>query len=527
MTGGLTPPRTGRLSALDWRFLLPGRRPFRSLALLGGREADAELVTEIGLAERVRLDLDAPADAVAVLHTATASVEDVSRSLLPGGVVYWEVARRRQWRRTPHRLRTQLLAAGLTPAATYGVLPDLRRPTLYTPLEEPGAFQWFLSTLFHADTPARWCLARLLQGRIGRSRRGAEVVMPCYAVVAVNGTPEPPGLLSHPALPAALQGRLLRPLMLTWARDDASRVAILPFQAGAPKPSHVLKVARRGGDGRSPAADQAVLSALSGRLQRALRGTIPEPVGTFEWSGCPVGVETCVPGRLLMCEAGEWGAPLRRSVGAFQRVVSWLTEFHRSVQEGVVEWDPEAAEQRLRAYESALGVTEAEEVLFAAARARSQALRGHAFPLVWAHYDLNGVNTFVGERHASVIDWEYASPGWPLVDLLHLAANWSQTVRRARTHAERVEDYGSLFFSPIGRHPLSEPVRTAIRRYLAALVMEPSFLPLMQVLLQVSRATWYTDAAGEQPGGRMGNPYVDYIRCLADAQGEDRLFVPE
>src|SRR5690606_14346382 len=132
-------------------------------------------------------------------------------------------------------------------------------------------------------------------------------------------------------------------------------------------------------------------------------------------------------------------------------VVAWLSRFHAHLQLARIAWDERAIERYvdapLRRFESTLGVTPEEARLFAAARSHAAGLSGVTVPEVWQHAGFSGINLFLDGREVHVIDWEASCRGLPLLDLLYFAAEWSHTVKGARSPDQRVADFRAVFLS--------------------------------------------------------------------------------
>lgn len=518
------------LRRADWRFLLPGPPDgaFQHLVLPGGPPALAERIVEIGVARSVSCEIPRrrSADAVIVLHDAQVALDAAAGCLLPGGALYYEVERRSPASRAlgPGRIRRALRDAGLSPAGIYWARPHFAECQMYLPLDIPGALRWYLAALFTAATPAQRLLEPGLHALARFERSLFALPVSCYAFTAVAGAARaaPPSILDHPALPAELRRPDLRPIALTQG-DDFNRVVLLPFAPGGARPLAVLKLGRLPECNHAIAHEQAALATLRPRLDAALRGTIPQPLGTFEWGQLAVGVESCAPGRQLSASTGRWGTPLRRKIENLRLAAAWLAAFNRQAQAGRSSWDEpelkEWVEMPLAAYEQAFGMTAAEERLFAAARRRARALAGTPLPSVWVHWGFDERNLFRAHRAITVIDWEGGSVGPPLFDLLYFVTQWSYTARHLHGEAARLRGFRELFFEPDQGGAALSAARAEVAGYMAELGIARDFLPLLLVLLWVARALgrFNRQGAASEPGAnaRSGNQYVGYIDVLA------------
>jgi hypothetical protein len=507
------------IRSFDWRFLLPDPRGegFRHLVLLGAPEGAAGQGVALGLARRVSRALpDEPsADAVVVLAGAAVDPAEAARCLLPGGVLYLEVDRRRSGlAATPGRVLRALRRAGLTPHGAYGVLPGFASTRVRFPLERPAALGWYLRTLFVPDTPLKRGMAPLLHALARMPGPMAARTLPCFAVVATRGDAPAPSLLGHPELPPSLRSPELRPLVLTHGDQDGSRVAVLPFAPGERTPAAALKLSRVAARDANTRTEQRVLATLRAELPPGLAGTVPEPLGLVSWGSASVGIESCVPGRVLAAFTSGRGASTKGRIESLRLAAGWLTNLHREAQLGRIRWEPAPLEE----FAQAFGTTPAEARLFEAVRARAESLRDRPLPMVWQHWGFGDWNVYRAGRAVHVIDWEGGEPGLPLWDLLHFTTHWYAGAARVSP----LRALHAIFLEPQQADPLAHAAQREMDRYMAAIEIDREFLPVLLTGYWVSRSLGHF-VLGDGPApteARAANRYVPFVEALASAHEE-------
>lgn len=548
------------LRRADWRFLLPcAQGVFQHLVLLGGPPGLADLIEASGIARKVSIALHGghSADAVAVLAGARAAIGDAADCLAPGGVLYYEIDRRSTARlaTTPGRLQRQLRSAGLSPAGIYWAAPNFVNCRRYIPLDAPGAFRWYLATLFIGGTPAGRFIetAARLFSRLRGDRWAA--LAPCFAVTAIAGERQAaaPSVLGHAGIPSDVkklilseaEGPGLRPLVLTSGQDDGSRVIVLPFSPGASHPVAVFKASTLGNFNACTEREQAALAELHARLDAPIAGTIPRPLGLFRYGGISVGVESCAAGRPISVSSGQWGAAFEQQTGDLYLAARWLVDFHRQTQIERRSWDTDAIRRWIEtpfvAYAETFGLSPGEGRLFDAARQSAGLLCGRELPLVRMHYDFGPWNLYRDAAGLTVVDWEFGRDwahdryGPALYDLLYFVTYWNHAVHRLKDEkAERLHLH-KLFVEPDRKDPYVNAIHRVIDDYLAAFDLEPRFLPLILVYLWVEQALYQfarKRLLGESPSATRqahtreayayANRCLGYIGVLAGSP--ERLF---
>jgi hypothetical protein len=489
------------IRGLDWRFLLPAAPAgmHEHLVLLGGTGGLASQALALGVASRVSTGAcDHSADCVVRLHDSDEGLTAAARRLRPGGLLYAEVDRRRPLDRatTPRRARRLLHGLGLTPLAVYWVRRSFKDRQLWLPLDAPGALSWYFGHLHHS-------YSRSWRERIVRAAaRAAGTCAPallepwvrCYALVARAGAD---GARAGAVLEAPGMPREWRTSGAIVIAPRFRRVILFPFPQRARRPDAVVKVSRRPEDNERTAQEQRTLAGLSARLDDRLRRSVPSALGTHQWGALLVGVESCVPGRVLAHPRHPWTRmAVRTHLRHLRAVTEWLAEFHRQTRVRWANWDDDAQaelERTLGAYQGVFAVTPAEQRLFAHAAARGRAARGTPVPIVWRHGDLNPKNAYATWDGTAVVDWEEGREGLPLLDLLFFIEEWLTSFPAPQPAGKESSRYAQVFGSP-DRDPVSRAVHSALRHYLNRTELAPALYPVLHLLL-------WTDAALRRFGG--------------------------
>jgi aminoglycoside phosphotransferase (APT) family kinase protein len=363
---------------------------------------------------------------------------------------------------------------------------------------------------------------------------------PHVAVVAVAGVRRDRSrfALASRELPEALRQHELTPLVLVHG-DERSRVVALPFASSARQPLAVVKFYRQP-PADAAADEQAVLEAIRQRVGERLRATIPQPLGVLRTGSVVATAETFLPGEWLHARWQRRNLPLSDLREDLELVAEWLTDFHLESRVETRRWTENDVERWLEhpltGYERAFGPTEAESRLFTEARRRARDVRGVPIPVVWQHRDFSSLNILRTGGSIHVVDWEGASLGPPLDDLLYFATRWLHRARHS-TRADAALAFRQLLLDPRYRDPAVDAVRGVISRYARALDIDGRLLPLLLLEPWLRRALgrlgrqgtprWPAPsgkrgagrvpqaAAGADP--RLGNRYVEYVEALAEA----------
>ena len=531
----------GSLLDLDWRFLLPlsSRGRFRHLLLLGAPVGAAEQLEALGVAEEVAVKPgERQPDAVVCLRCARHGIREVAAAMPRGAAVYYEIDGPNAARFTTSRRSLRRL--GFSSSALYLVHPNFEGARSYVPLDVEHALGWYLSSLGTASTVTSAALghgARLV-GRL--SPAIPATLSPRLALVAVAGQDRDacPAAIELAELPRNYGEPHLRPLMLVHG-DERSRVVMLPFGSASHQPLAVMKIDRRPpAEGRRE-AEYAALENLRLRLSPELRETVPQPLAIVRDGPLAATVESFLRGEWLHARWARRSLALPELMDDLDAVAAWLSEFHAQSRLEVRAWGENEVEhwveQPIAEYEQAFGATAAESRLFANARVHARDATGLRLPVVWQHWDLSSLNILRHDGVVNVVDWEAASPGVPLDDLLYFVTRWLDRARAGRDRRNSDTGYGAactalrqLFLEPRYHDPVVDAARNTIDRYMCRIELDRRFLPLLLLHAWVRRATGRLARHEAVPGSterpRQRNRYVAYIGVLAEHT--DRLFRP-
>ena len=505
---------------LDWRFLLPpsADMQYARLLLLGGDRATAAKVEAAGVAREVALAPDGRrADAVACLAGAGLRLEEAASHVGTGGVLYYEsnAGRRVRVRTSPTRLLRTLRRLNLTPTGLYWVHPSFTGPRTYFPLDVTGALRWYLHNLHSSAVPIAG-VDRALDRLARISPTGLGRVAPRLAVFAVERRPEDVSSVALPVaeLPPLLRRPDVRPLLLIHG-TDLTHAVMLPFSSSSSEPLAVLKI-RRGDDGSTPQA-QAVLEKVRKSVDRPLRATLPEPLGTVRSNGITASVESFVPGQWMRARLARRRLPLNEAIEDLELATDWIGDLHSRFPFETRSWGDDenrtCVDEPIEAFTRALGSTPAEADLFAELGRRADELRGTPLPIVWRHGDFSSLNVLRSGRRIHVVDWEMAGPGLPLDDVLHFTRLWLYLVRKADRPATFLA-FCDLFLRPQYHDRLVDAGRAAIAHYVRRLELDPRFVPLLLVAGCVRRAIARMSGRPSEP--RERNRYATYLGLIAE-----------
>ena len=515
------------LRRADWRFLLPGPSGgrYHHLVLLGGPPGLAELLRAEQIAERIDTGPAAGADLVVALADASIGPSELAACVLPGGVVYREIDRRRlgSLMMTPARQQRELAAAGLHPLWSHWVIPGFSQARRYLPLDHAKALRWYFSTL-HPAGSVPGALAAAGAGLLGRGEgKGLAATAPTFGITAV-AAPLQAGasaVMELPMLPARWRSAGSRVVMLTSGQDDGSRVVLLPFAAGGSAPEAVVKISRTERFNAHTEREQATLAAIRAGLDPGLSASIPEPRGTTRFGRSLVALESYAPGASMVRSTGRRGEPLERSLEDLRAAADWLARFHQQTTAGSA-WTREAAERtvaRLEAFRARLATSAAEAALLERAAATARALVGASLPTVLTHNDYGPWNIHRDGDRITVIDWELGPEaagrrGPALADLIYFATEWHLRARRLRGREAELRGFRELFLRPTG--PAAAATHDTLSDYMRRVGVDSRFLPLFLVTTWADRAVDRADRQVTAAGSASGeNRYADYVRLIA------------
>jgi hypothetical protein len=491
--------------AADWRVLLPlpPGGTYERLLLLGGAPSLDELLVRMGLARQVlgQTPSDPIVDAVALLAGAGVSPSDIAGCMRREGVLYWEVDQRSHpnLHNRPDRIGEHLRNCGFTDVAVYRVRADFQNCNSYLPLQARGAVEWF----FH-EKLRRPSLLRRLALRLRHTHVSA-----CHAAVAVRKGAKEAGassaILGQLPESAARSATHVIVVKRRGRRERHRRLIVFGFPNGAREPVNVLKVSRSLEQAQRIEAEQSSLALIRELVADEMRSTLPEPLGVFRSGTSLIGVETYMAGELR--ERSHVGRSRQFDLG-----ISWIIAFNRQAEVSRNPWRLAEVERwvdtPIAEYRERFGAGESELRLFEALRTRARLLDGERLPLVWRHGDLNESNVSFAHESLRVVDWESATIGLPLFDLLTFSTSWALRTEERRDPNERLRRLHEILVDR-ATDSISTSIWRAVDGYMAALGIDRRFLPILVAL------NWIYSGPPDSSRNLV-------VRSLAD--GCDRLF---
>jgi GT2 family glycosyltransferase len=510
----------------DWRFLLPALgRPIAHMLLLGGTPELAATVVELGVAQRVssRIEPDDRYDAAIILAGAQPALAEIAEHLTEDGALYWEIDRRTRGNllMTPARAERALKALTLTPTGAYWVKPGFPSRHMYLPLGAPGAFRWYLDTLFRTPTLLRR-LVKSAARALSSAFDSLNLFAPCYAVTAVRGVARQPALITL-ARDARLwsDAEALQPVLLASGEADWNRIVLLLFKTGADAPSVAIKMPRIASFNEQVEWEHRVLTNLN---RATPRPSVPQSA-LFHWNGLAVCAETCVTGSSLNSRVGS------STAGALEDLKltsAWLQNFNEQTREPAParEWFQKNLVERLCSkYASLFALTPRETHVFDALTRALNTIDGHTLPLVWQHTDFGPWNVYRDAEQISVIDWEVGRRGPAMIDFLYFATHWSRALASRTTPAQRLRHFEELFLTSVPTGPMGYAIHRELGEYMRRLGVEPVLFPFILVYMLLEQAIERAERVGRlgtDAPPRVDNVYCDYLAAVA--RHADRLF---
>jgi aminoglycoside phosphotransferase (APT) family kinase protein len=228
-------------------------------------------------------------------------------------------------------------------------------------------------------------------------------------------------------------------------------------------------------------------------------GLVPTPLLAFHLNDLFVTVETALPGRLLRLYLREHPHRHRQTLRGFEPLVRWLMELHRHSARPAADAEMRAfVLEPLEASVKELGDFSTQEVnsvdrLYSLAK---ELLIRRPLPIVFNHSDLTATNLLVGEDGAlsGIIDWEFAAPGLPLLDLFYFLASYGYEAR-GTTGGLPLRGFRELSFLPASTARGALPIAYTQRwldAYCRVLRVDPEWLPILFGL------TWLLHARNER-----------------------------
>jgi hypothetical protein len=514
-----------RVRRLDARFLLPAPRATGAprVVVFGGGSGVAAACDRLRMSVGVE---EASAGAAAiVLRDALARLPEALRLVGPDGVIYCEVDRSVAGARwvTPARLARRLRSEGLTPVATYWLLPDCEATTRFVPLDSPVAVEWYLETLFRRHTLVRsvlWRMAKLL----ARARQLPPFVR-AFGVVAVGpGVADTtPRVLTDPRLGVPVGAPGFRVALLTNGQDDASRVVLVPFTRGEIG-SRVVKLSRLPEFNRLTDQEFDTLALLRDRLDEDLRTTVPEPCWRGRVDSLSAVAESCAAGPTLLVTNSAWGASPVAQANDMRWAASWLARLHTQWLLERKPWTGDHVRrwvgEPIARFSKILDPSPAEHAFLAQLVHRAEAFIGDEIPIVLQHNDFGPWNVLRAGDRATVIDWEFDGKdpvdraGLPMEDLVYFAAHWLIAARRHLAEPEQRRTVAELFASQRGqRDVLVAAAWDGFTSYAQALKLPSRFCDVAVPMAWIRRATAHEARSGRHSPACQR--HIGFFRVLA------------
>ncbi len=528
---GRTEPAGPGLNASDvssrrweWRFLLPPIADDGSIwlaaaspvdrdeaAAVTGRQvavspADAETVVVIGggRAEAGMLRARFPA-----AHTAVVTVD---RLTLRNLVAF------------PARVRRTLEGQGFRQFASYWAKPSLPAPSGWVPLGSRPVLRWYLETgLRRRNVVLRWAAwAGLRWPRL--ATLVLELIVPAYAIVATRcAAEEGVETGSSEATPAAARlggdERISATAIVAGGERPWSRVTFMPFSPASSTPSRCIKMPRLAVYNQAARHEQEVLGTLAATSSPLISTAVPRALGTVEERGLVLALESYVHGAGLHLLLNEWPHERHGSLHGLRLATEWLVALARSTAKPLTPESLRAiALDPLEEFAATLPVTAGERELLSSTAIQLAGWAGGNVPEVLLHSDFGPWNVLLEGDRVFVIDWESASAGMPLGDLLYLLLHSIWQTRRGRDVARESRDVIDLIGSEARNDPLFTESQSCIDFYLHELGLDRQVLRPLLVVALVQQALDQRHrllALELSDRGRVDDRYDTYLRALA------------
>lgn len=261
--------------------------------------------------------------------------------------------------------------------------------------------------------------------------------------------------------------------------------ALLLFATGSPRPAALLKATTDVRRARALETEHANLTRVHAAGAVELRAAVPAALYLGGVGGATVLAQTAVSGtRMKDLPPGRYFASAAFR-GHFAAAAEILDGLARALPAPRLSGAAAAARARdeIARYRAAHRVSPELESLLAAAAGHVATIE---VPLVRGHGDFCTANLVIGEGdRLYAIDWEYPlDPGWPLADLLYLAAStWCVPYRKGR--AALLDNQERLFFA---RHAHADLLRGTLVAAAARQGLTPADLAPLAALAWVAYA---------------------------------------
>lgn len=519
--------------ATDWRFLMPptGEQGLGTVLLAGGTDAIAAAIGQAGPADEVYRERcpTGAANVAVVLRDSDLSPEAVAAMLVPGGVLYWEIARSR-WSRlwvTPSAARAALRRAGMTPVEAYWVTSGAVGPSMHLPLSHDGAVRWYFSNHHGPSGRLRRSAGRVLRFLAqGRGRR-LEWIVPVFALTARRADPRVDArsygatALADAEVPTWARPRDARPILLSGGEGPWSRVVLLPFARGADRPAGVIKIARESVYANSLVAEQAVLASTRATTPAPIGLSVPEPLGPVRVLGRSGSAETYRPGASIAVRSTRIHVGQSAQRADLARAADWLIDLHDATASGSVDLGRSGLElgALIDRFARVFGRDLRKDLRFWRSWDGADQSDHQLVPHVLRHRDFGPWNVLVDtDGQVSVIDWEVAGQGPPLIDLIYFVVHWCWLVAATSSRSADIQllrrlvmGEGSDWYLEAGRSVLARHARRLeFGADLVAALFAWTFVE--QALDRHDRLAAIADPGAADPSS---NRYVQYVAALA------------
>ncbi len=410
------------LPRLDWLLLLASGRPesFCATLLLGGDPQLVKALEVLAGADSIDEHIAAGKQydlAVLIAPDSTEQVRQALAQLAPGGIIYVESRRRKGL--SARAVERLLAAAQVSQCEQWVMLPDTDRPRRYMPVNAPGAWHWYLHTVFIPTGLSARIVGTLL-ATIAPRRNLLTALAPGVATLGSRAA------IAGAAVPAPAEPVVL----ITSGYDSGSRAVLLPFAPGTRWPREVVKIARREEVRDATRQEHIRLLHLRERLPAKLIAALPVPRALTETPRSTSASQDAARGPLMLVAGATWPRQPERAERDLREVAEWLAGLHVATAEPLA--GGTAGELWLLAPLSRLNaLTDLPAPVVQLAQAAAETLdASNALPSVVQHYDVGPWNIVQGEGSFTLLDWELDSPagrtGWgpPLVDFVYFANAW-------------------------------------------------------------------------------------------------------
>jgi aminoglycoside phosphotransferase (APT) family kinase protein len=511
----------------DWRFLLPPVSTDSLVDVVNARDAEIEALSTL-TGWRVAGSAGSNEAQVVVLLAGTNTlVSEVVRRSPAAHTVLVTVDRRRGGNVAafPPRLCRTLRSLGFDQVALYWAKPHLSEPSDWIPMRSTAALRWYLETRLRRRNLALSWVAVLGLKWIRPAATALELVAPTYAIVATRSTGSEDGRPGSSAVPAAAAAgaardeRISAVAIVAGGEGPWGRVTFVPFAGSHPEPVRVIKAPRLPAHNASATREQNVLRTLAATGSCVVAGGVPRALGTIEHGGLELSVESYVQAAGLHLLLSQWPHQRMRTLRGLELATDWLIALARAtMRPATAESLRAVALQPVEQYADLLADDGAQRELLSATATHVASWAG-SLPDVMVHHDFAPWNVLTDGERIFVIDWEHATRGLPLSDLLFLLMH-SVWQSHPRPDAARESlDLLALIGAPSQSNPMLAAGQRLIGRYLAELGVDREAIRPILVVGLVQQALHQRSRlleAGQVGDEVAANLPATHLRYLAE-----------